>query len=130
MRSITVVSALMVLVLGLGVVAWGEDGSQDRVATLESQVELLEAQVEYLAARENVLSAYLLDAETRGAALERNLSRSRAEGFTMGAISSTSRELLLGGLEAYAGDIAKDLPTLTREQTDLLRRIQNLKRRR
>ncbi len=130
MRSITVVSAFLVLVLALGVVAWGEDGSQDRVAKLEQQVELLEAQVEYLVARESVLTTYLLDAEARGATLGRNLARSRAEGFTMGAISSTSRELLLGGLEGYAGDIAKNLPSLTREQNDLLRRIQLLQRKR
>ena len=130
MRSFTVVCGLLVLVLGLTVVAQGEDGGEDKVLRLEKQVEVLEAQVDYLMARETQLTAYLLATEGRSTALAQNLARSRTEGFTMAAISSTSRELLLGGLQEYAKDIAKDLPAVTREQAEQLRRIQNLRRKR
>lgn len=130
MRSFTVVFALLALVLGLGVVARGEDGAEDKVAKLERHVALLEAQVEYLTAREDAVTAYLLAATERSKALRANLARSRDEGFTQAAISSTSREYLLGGLEGYAADVARDLPDLTEVQVQLRRQIENLKRKR
>ena len=130
MRSITVVVGLLALVLGLGVVARGEDGAQDQVGRLEKQVELLEAQVAYLRAREDALTTYLLASEGRSNALSQDLARSRREGFTMAAISSTSREALLSGLEGYAAAVGADLPALTKEQAELLRRIKNLERQR
>ena len=130
MRSIPFGLARLALVLGLGVVAWGEDGSEDKLSKLEKQVELLEAQVAYLGARETALTTYILATEQRSAGLRNKLARSRAEGFTMAAFSAPSRELLLGGLEGYASDIGRDLPALTDEEAQLLRKVQLLQRKR
>jgi len=128
MRGIVILSLLAVLGLGVAGLAQGEDGSADEARLMKKRVEVLELQVAYLLEREADLSRYAQTNRARGLALEKQLKRARAQGFTMAAISSTSRESLLRGLETTALAMQQGVPVLTDSQKRLLRQIDARKR--
>ncbi|MHC5009831.1 MAG: hypothetical protein ACYTG6_02650 [Planctomycetota bacterium] len=120
MRVATTLFTLALLVFAFQAVAGGEEEGEDPIPALEKRIQVLEQKVEYLTAREEALTTYVLAAEQRSKSLAADLARSRAEGFTAGAISSTSREFLLAGLDGLAASMVEDLPAVTPEQRKLL----------
>jgi hypothetical protein len=91
------------------------------VGALLQRVITLETRVAYLQSREKALTAYALASDQRAKDLAEALRQSRLQGFTMGAVSSTSRETLLHALEAYSIAVRKDLPQPTQQEKDLLK---------
>jgi hypothetical protein len=119
MRPVLVLALLLsASVVGLVRMASGHD-TVDRDA-LDARIQKMELRIDYLLSREKAVTEYVLRNQQRAADLSRGLAAARAEGFTAGAISSTSREALLGALEAAARDLGKDLPEVTKEQKSLL----------
>lgn len=136
MRAPILVTALAALALagilltGPARPAHGEDADlQAKLRAMEKRQDVLELQVAYLLEREEDLTKYVTANLARGKALAENLRRARAEGFTQAAISSTSREILLGSLEAAARAMQEEVPVLTEEQERLLKEIDQRKRR-
>jgi hypothetical protein len=126
---------VLLAVLGFGlstlartIPARAEDADQEQNRLLKKRIEILELQVAYLLDREQDLTTYATLHTPRARNLSDSLHRSRAEGFTQAAISSTSRELLLGGLEAEARAMQEKVPVVTKEQQRLLKEVDARKR--
>lgn len=134
MRALIILSLLVLLATGGAVLGFTEGArgeeppSPEQLALMKKRQEVLELQVAYLLEREEDLSAYVTANLERGREMAQALRRARAEGFTQAAISSTSRELLLTGLEAQARAMQEGVPAVTKEQERLLREIDRRKR--
>ncbi len=108
--------------------ARGDDASSTEPAVLKQRLDALDFEVSYLLARERALTDYVTKNQDRARALERGIAQVRAQGFTGGAISSTSRETLLATFEAVARDLQKEVPVMTAEQGRALEQIQRLQK--
>ena len=124
MRAPTALLALALLVAGAGfhAVARGEDEPVvDGQTWQEERIRLLETRVRYLMSREEALTNYLMRNEERSVLLAQTARESRREGFTMGAIPTNSREILLAGIERLAANLGEHLPRLTEKEAALAR---------
>lgn len=128
MRWIPVLVALALLATAASVGALGADDGPVDVALLKQRIDVLDLEVAYLRQREVDLTAYSVLQAEQGKAFERRLATVRADGFTMAAISSTSREALLASLEQVAKSLQQGVPTPTEAQARLLEQIERLKK--
>ena len=126
MRTLTLVLTIGLLVLGVTVLARGED-TDDPVADLQKQVEQLELKVSYLMARETDLTKFLAASEARGVALQEMVARMLTQGYTKKAIPPRSRETLMAGLRALGASLRADVPVVTEKQAALLKAIDRAK---
>jgi hypothetical protein len=117
--------------VGLSVLSAGRATAEDPIPPtpemLLKRIQALELEVQYLRARDVDVTAYLLETRAHAQSLAQSLRTAREQGFTAGAISSTSREALLSGLEGHAERITRSLPEITRGQKELLDQAQRLR---
>jgi hypothetical protein len=117
---LSVLAFAVVLGAGFGLLARADDPAAPTPEALAHRLATLDLQVQYLLSREKAHTAYVMETQARARALAQALRSARDEGFTAGAISSTSREVLLAGLEDLAKDLTRLLPEVTREEKELL----------
>ncbi len=133
MRIAITTLAVLVLTFGAFSLARGDDEADPKnenkeLVKMRAQIEALQMEVGYLRDRETALSSYVLKNEARGRGLKAVVQKSRAAGFEANRIPVDSRKILLGGLEAAAVSIGKDLPAVTKEQTDQLKKLAAFRR--
>jgi predicted NAD/FAD-dependent oxidoreductase len=122
MRNLTLVLTIGLLVLGVTVLARGEDeGSQ--LADLQKQVERLELQVSYLRAREADLTTYALGNQARAEMVQAMIAKMDEQGYTARAIPANCRVTHMDGMKALAKSLLEQLPIVSEEQTALLKAI-------
>ena len=132
MRIATTTLAVLVLTFGAFSLARGDDDAAGKTAPkaedkalleLRAHVGALQMEVRYLREREALLTSYVVSNLERGVGLQTVVRRARAAGFEANRIPVDSRKILLGGLEAAAASLAKNLPVLTKDHKDQLKRI-------
>lgn len=104
-------------------------GDAEALRRLSLRLEALELRVKYLASREESLTQYVLANEQRAKGLDLLAANVRKLGFENRKIPVDSRIALLKGLEGMAKSLRQDLPKLTKEQANQLKKLRAAKAR-
>ena len=134
MRTLALPVLALLLVLGIvvGAVqarAEGEGGDMTaKVKLLEDQVKALKGDTELLYSREAALTKYVLTMSTAANDLRQGIANARAQGFEAASISANSRIAVLQSLDKLAKDLSTLLPAPTKEEQEMARRNDQLRK--
>ena len=95
---------------------------------LKERLAALEMETAYLRSREAALTTYILLNEQRANALTAVGAKARQEGFENRKTPTPSRVTLLRGIEALATSLYIQLPTPTKEEASLLKKLAAFRR--